>query len=555
MVSCAALALSVVLIALPSTGSAVGLPETSTLSAGLCTTATSCILVGADSSGFGAVTSVTAAQNQDKEDACQSDAQTVGIAIAAFEAENPGHLPTTSAGWKAGLLGKHYVGGPFLQKWPNENASYYTLSVAGKASGRTTGDEVKPQNGDVIVDNVRYGGRTYDATVNPVSACGHMLEPTAGVEASDTSVTGISAIACPAGSTTCYGATQNVSPQEGAVVAIDVTDRVQPTFSATLPVPAATAMSGIACPTTVLCVAVGSGPPSAGIVVPIATGTLGTTRTLASTSLRGIACTSATRCLAVGADLLTGEGIVVPIELSGSTVTLGTAFDVPSTTTISALTCPASNECIATGYQVDGGLVVSIHVTSGVPTPGPAKLVPTEAYQLSSIACLGAGACVAVGADNASLDDGVIVGVSQGRGTTTRAVNGALGFSGVACAGTSLCYGIGPGFGAVGGGSIVPLPPTITTTTSVRASADHATSHHPVVLIARVDPSPSAGHVTFTSDGAVIAGCGAVHAVAGSARCVVAFPKVGAVVLRATYTGDAIERSSISGATIVRVAT
>ena len=97
-------------------------------------------------------------------------------------------------------------------------------------NGRTTGDKVKTSNGDVLVDAVQHGARTYDATVNPVSACEdlHVLEATAGTEASDASVDGIQAIACPSHSTTCYGASALRSPSEGAVVAIDVSSAPSP---------------------------------------------------------------------------------------------------------------------------------------------------------------------------------------------------------------------------------------------------------------------------------------------------------------------------------------
>jgi general secretion pathway protein G len=106
--------------------------------------------------------------------ACQSDAKTVGVAVAALQAENPtqwGTYGTTM--WQTNLTGPSSasnIGGPFLQSWPTGNAAYYTIKVAGQTAFTTSGDAVKTTNGDVIVTSVK-STKTYDATINPVSAC------------------------------------------------------------------------------------------------------------------------------------------------------------------------------------------------------------------------------------------------------------------------------------------------------------------------------------------------------------------------------------------------
>ncbi|HEV3213447.1 MAG TPA: prepilin-type N-terminal cleavage/methylation domain-containing protein [Acidimicrobiales bacterium] len=106
--------------------------------------------------------------------ACQSDAKTVGIGVAALQAENPTSFSTyTSAQWKTNLIGNTLTGAPFLQSWPTGNAAYYTITVAPATSFTTSGDSVPTTNGDVIVTPTAgtNAGNTYDATVNPVSAC------------------------------------------------------------------------------------------------------------------------------------------------------------------------------------------------------------------------------------------------------------------------------------------------------------------------------------------------------------------------------------------------
>lgn len=122
--------------------------------------------------------------------ACQSDAKTVGIGVAALEAENPTAIPTASGTWKTDLLGTTLTGAPFLQSWPT--SSSYTISVAGSTaptglSSTPNGTTVanKPvastafSNGDVIVTGTgavaastyNTTAFSYDATLNPIEAC------------------------------------------------------------------------------------------------------------------------------------------------------------------------------------------------------------------------------------------------------------------------------------------------------------------------------------------------------------------------------------------------
>jgi hypothetical protein len=57
--------------------------------------------------------------------ACNSDAKTVSIAVSAFEAENPGQIPTSTTLTAAPTA--TVVGGPYLKSWPN--STYYTISL------------------------------------------------------------------------------------------------------------------------------------------------------------------------------------------------------------------------------------------------------------------------------------------------------------------------------------------------------------------------------------------------------------------------------------------
>jgi len=119
--------------------------------------------------------------------ACQSDAKTVGIAVAALQAENPTSWATyTSSNWQTELLLNStatggLTGGPFLQSWPTGNSAYYKIEVAGNTppaiNGTTTATaEPTASNGDVIVipKTGSNAGKTFDATLNPVTACKHL---------------------------------------------------------------------------------------------------------------------------------------------------------------------------------------------------------------------------------------------------------------------------------------------------------------------------------------------------------------------------------------------
>ena len=135
--------------------------------------------------------------------ACQSDAKTLGIAVAALEAENPTLAttglttngttvyPTAAAGWEATLLAPSttvgLAGGPFLQSWPS-SSSYAVFvgdgvvadeptavtglgSITGTTGSTTGGTNVY---GDVYVYGLNtgtYKDIAFNATTNPVEAC------------------------------------------------------------------------------------------------------------------------------------------------------------------------------------------------------------------------------------------------------------------------------------------------------------------------------------------------------------------------------------------------
>ena len=135
--------------------------------------------------------------------ACQSDAKTVGVGVAALQAENPtlqsAGLTTTQ--WQTDMIASattvltspSVTGNPFVQTWPSsssykvwvgdgtttlptnvtgitpiaDNAGVYSIT-SGTANSVTTS-----VYGDVYVTGTGTGDAsyTYDATLNPIEAC------------------------------------------------------------------------------------------------------------------------------------------------------------------------------------------------------------------------------------------------------------------------------------------------------------------------------------------------------------------------------------------------
>jgi type II secretory pathway pseudopilin PulG len=76
--------------------------------------------------------------------ACQADAKTVDTAVAAFQADNPGLIPSSA------LLTGTTDSGPFLQSWPNNSGANYAVSLDGTLAG-TVEITITPSGGGAAV--------------------------------------------------------------------------------------------------------------------------------------------------------------------------------------------------------------------------------------------------------------------------------------------------------------------------------------------------------------------------------------------------------------------
>jgi prepilin-type N-terminal cleavage/methylation domain-containing protein len=130
--------------------------------------------------------------NQSAQAACQSDAKTIGVGVAALQAQNPSVGGLSSATWKSDLTSGALTGGPFLQSWPQGNSASYAVSVApapvvgppptpqtqDNNTNGLGGSPVTPQYGDVVITtpNNKTAGtpNIYDATQFPIEACVHL---------------------------------------------------------------------------------------------------------------------------------------------------------------------------------------------------------------------------------------------------------------------------------------------------------------------------------------------------------------------------------------------
>jgi hypothetical protein len=186
-------------------------------------------------------------------------------------------------------------------------------------------------------------------------------------------------------------------------------------------------LSGVACPASGLCYAVGENGLG-GVVVRIAGGVPGTTVQVPDTaSVTAISCGSAAVCVGVSGSRITDFTDGAP----------GASYFVPGEASYQSVSCPTTSSCIAVGYlQSLAG--VWLPITNGVPGSGP-KAIP-GAWSMLGVACPSGASCLAVGAV-ASATSGIAT-ISHGSASHAHRVAGT-GLSGVTCQSASRCEAVG----------------------------------------------------------------------------------------------------------------
>jgi hypothetical protein len=247
------------------------------------------------------------------------------------------------------------------------------------------------------------------------------------------------------------------------------------TWTATkVPVPGGAADLGtylysVACPSASECVAVGGYEDSSGNYHGLLLTGFGTTWTATDAPLptdasaypdgvlNSVACPSASSCVAVGhydsssqqqGLLLTGSGTTwtateapTPADAGGS----------PSVF-LDSVACSSASSCVAAGgyedsAEADQGLLVTGSGTTWIPAeaPLPAGAAADHNVSLSSVACLPASSCVAIGyyIDSAETNQGLLVTGSGATWTPTEApapsAYTAVGLVSAACSSASSC--------------------------------------------------------------------------------------------------------------------
>ena len=104
--------------------------------------------------------------------------------------------------------------------------------------------------------------------------------------------------------------------------------------------------------------------------------------------------------------------------------------------------------------------------------------------------------------------------------------------------------------GSLGYTSSVSAPDTenvtVSTSTSMAVTANPASIGKPVTYVATVSPAVHVGTVTFTQNGAVVAGCAAVPVSAGRATCTITYWAGGHHMVQASYSGLNGRAASVS---------
>lgn len=358
----------------------------------------------------------------------------------------------------------------------------------------------------------------------------------ASTPATVTSVFDIAAIACTS-TTACYGDGQiqlgGIGNFIGMVIPITAGSAGSPsqvggTFN----------LSGIACvPGTTTCYAVGdssdNSATSQGQIVPIVGGAVGAASAVAGTLyLSAIACPTASACFAVGST--GGSGVVLPID--PATGKAGTVDVVGTTSALNAITCPTTSYCLLAGI---GGTILPLTVSGASITLGAAATVSGVA-QWSAIACADTAHCYAAGA-NAGYSAGVFSVIRDGVPGPATAVGGTTYLTGVACPTLATCVFAGADF--VPDTFLGILDTVNRSVTALSASAPSVGLNQPLTLTATVMPrSPAtgtpSGSVDFY-DGTTLLGSGTLNqASPDQATLTTSSLAQGSHTISAVYTGD-----------------
>jgi RHS repeat-associated protein len=223
-------------------------------------------------------------------------------------------------------------------------------------------------------------------------------------------------------------------------------------------------LSGISCPATTDCEAVGTYTDSAGVEKTLALRWNGSAWSVATTGnpvgtgarLNAVSCTSTSDCRAVGTYVTTGGA-----NRSFAMAWNGTAWSlvsspVPAGATASQLlgvSCVSTSLCHAVGSYTESGTVKTLAITwngtawSVTASPNPAGSSETK---LASISCVSTTSCSALGSSNDGGSQSFPLAMAwNGTAWSQAAVDSesfaaqTASFASVSCPSSSFCHGVG----------------------------------------------------------------------------------------------------------------
>jgi len=225
-------------------------------------------------------------------------------------------------------------------------------------------------------------------------------------------------------------------------------------------------MSGVACASSKQCLAVGHNSSGSGVVVALspATGAISSgqrVQTIPGTGgvgLDGVACPSAILCVAVGENSRRSAGVAVPLDPATGAIRRGRSIqNVTHKGILLDLACPSTTVCLAVGWGASQpSVAVPIDPRSGALSKGQRdRYVSARAAMLTAVSCPSISLCLAVGNDTGDPSVGQAVPIDPTTATIvvdqsiqTQAGTGAL--NAVACHSTTQCVAAGSRFESAG---------------------------------------------------------------------------------------------------------
>jgi hypothetical protein len=219
-------------------------------------------------------------------------------------------------------------------------------------------------------------------------------------------------------------------------------------------------LSGISCPSTADCMAVGTFINSSDTQATLAEQWNGRAWQVLATqdpgtdenALTAVSCPAARHCMAVGYYDAAGDHQALAEQWNGST---WTKLTVPHNGMLTGVSCPAAGDCVAVGTYIQGGAPQALTVTwdgstwtvQASPSPGGS---PTE---FNAISCPSPARCIAVGDYNFGEGQLPLTALWNGTAWTTLTTSAPGGLAGsdnsltsVSCSRPSNCMAVGRTF-------------------------------------------------------------------------------------------------------------